>query len=219
MTLARSGHGVSGASIGLRKRIPVGAGLGGGSSDAAACLIALNLLRDARLRCADLARLAAGLGSDVPFFLTGGTALVTGRGETVQALPQPRESWYVLVKPAIHVSTRQVFEALRPAGWSSGSVTRGLADRLRNGDEIDIGINSLQPVLFSLYPAAETCFRAVERLAPGRAFLSGSGPTVVAVADDREGAQTVAEAAAKLGYWTCVVRNSSTEGRDLPCRA
>lgn len=210
--------GTVGATIQLRKRVPVGAGLGGGSSDAAACLVALNELWKADLGCTGLTKLAAGLGSDVPFFLTGGTALTSGRGERVVPLPEPRESWYVLVNPGFHVSTRRVFEALESDDWTSGQETLRLAGDISRGGAAGIGVNNLQQALFRLYPGAETCFRSVERLASGRVFVSGSGPTVVAAPGDRGAAQQIAQAAADLGYWARVVRNYPTEGRQLPCR-
>ena len=96
----------------LRKRIPMGAGLGGGSSDAAAILRALPQLADVRIPFGRLHELAAQLGSDVPFFLQGGTAVGIGRGEEVYPLPNAPDVFGILVAPEIHVSTVEAYRAL-----------------------------------------------------------------------------------------------------------
>lgn len=208
-----------GAAIYLRKHIPVGAGLGGGSSDAATTLLALNHLWETGLDCDSLRRLASKLGSDVPFFLYGGTALVTGRGEIVSPLTFPVTAWYVLTNPGLRVPTGQIFRALRQEDWTSGSITRELAGGLRTGRDAVEGINGLAPALFRLYPAARTCYSAAERLAPGRTFVSGSGPTIVSRCAGRQEAQHVAQVLRSRGFATHVVRNCPTEDRELPCRA
>jgi 4-diphosphocytidyl-2-C-methyl-D-erythritol kinase len=207
-----------GASIALRKRIPAGAGLGGGSSDAATALIALNRLWRTDCDCEALAQLAVTLGSDVPFFLTGGTAMVTGRGERVLPLPFPGTSWYVLTSPGFHVSTATVFSALPHTEWSSGWQTREVANCLAAGETPPAGINGLTQTLFRLYPEAELCFRAAESAVPGRTWVSGSGPTVVSQCNGPEAAQRAADDLRRLGYTTFVVRNYPTEDRELPCR-
>jgi 4-diphosphocytidyl-2-C-methyl-D-erythritol kinase len=206
------------AAIELKKHIPVGAGLGGGSSDGASTLIALNWYWDTDLGCGDLSALAERLGSDVPFFLTGGTALVEGRGERVTALPETGTSWYTLVNPGFHVSTGKIFNALNPGHYTSGATSRKLASEIGAGGPAGAGVNGLQAVLFDLYPAAETCFRSLQELAPGRAHVSGSGPTVFVRAEDADDAARLCASAHRLGYWAQVVRNCPTEGRDLPCR-
>jgi len=97
--------GKHGASITLRKRIPAGAGLGGGSGNAAVTLLALRHFWNVEISDSDLVRLAARLGSDVPFFLNGGTALGIGRGEDIQPLPDIHPEHLVVVFPAVHIST------------------------------------------------------------------------------------------------------------------
>jgi 4-diphosphocytidyl-2-C-methyl-D-erythritol kinase len=98
----------SGVHVTLKKNIPIGAGLGGGSSDAAATLVALNRLWGLGLTCDDLARMGQDLGSDVPFFLHGPTAFVSGRGGEVIPCVLDRDRWMVLINPGFEVSTRWV---------------------------------------------------------------------------------------------------------------
>lgn len=207
-----------GADISLHKRIPVGAGLGGGSSDAATTLVALNAAWQSGRGCETLLPIAAALGSDVPFFLTGGTALVTGRGERVTPLPTLRTSWYLLTNPGLHVSTAEVFGALDPSQWSSGSRTREVARCIREGTEIPLGVNGLAQTLFRLYPEAEACFRAADNVAPGQTWVSGSGPTIASRFESRSDAERASMQMSVLGYATFVVRNYPTEERELPCR-
>lgn len=217
--LRRSTETGRGASMTLRKRIPVGAGLGGGSSDAATALIALNRLWESGHDCRALLGMASALGSDVPFFLTGGTALVTGRGEHVFPLSFPGTAWYLLTNPSIHVSTAKVFAALRRSDWSSGGQTLEVARCLGAGAGAPTGVNGLTRALFHLYPAAEGCFRAAERLAPDRTWVSGSGPTIVSQFPGRPEAEEASVRLRRLGYTTFVVRNYPSEDRQLPCRA
>ncbi|HUZ78316.1 MAG TPA: 4-(cytidine 5'-diphospho)-2-C-methyl-D-erythritol kinase [Chloroflexota bacterium] len=113
-----------GGAFRLLKRIPMAAGLGGGSSDAAAALRLLNAVYQLGLTAAELLAAAATLGSDVPFFLLGGTALAEGRGERLTPLPPLGEQWLVLLNPGVPLSTGHVFGALAPAEQRDGSMTR-----------------------------------------------------------------------------------------------
>ncbi|MBJ8192240.1 4-(cytidine 5'-diphospho)-2-C-methyl-D-erythritol kinase, partial [Bacillus cereus] len=99
----------TGVHIHLDKHIPVAAGLAGGSSDAAAALRGLNKLWKLGISDAELRVLGAELGSDVPFCITGGTALASGRGELLKPLPNPPQCWVILAKPPINVSTAEVY--------------------------------------------------------------------------------------------------------------
>jgi 4-diphosphocytidyl-2-C-methyl-D-erythritol kinase len=218
VVLLRDTHQVrEGCAINLTKAIPAAAGLGGGSSDAAAALVAVARLWKVTGSCSSLVPLAERLGSDVPFFLTGGTALVEGRGEHVSSLPPISDTWYILVKPAIGASTRDVFAALRPSDWSDGGTTCRMARSIRSGRRVEIGTNSLQAALFRVHPEAAICFAAVERLFPGRTMLSGSGPTVFAVCDDHaEAAEGVRRLSGR--YWATAVRSCSPPPHQTPCR-
>jgi 4-diphosphocytidyl-2-C-methyl-D-erythritol kinase len=120
--LARAGAaGDVGVDLALAKRIPAGGGLGGGSSDAAAVLVALNRLLGEPVDAPALHALAAGLGSDVPFFLVGGTALCTGRGERVRPLAPPRPFGLTLLLPPFPTSTAAVYAALQQAPPPAGA--------------------------------------------------------------------------------------------------
>src|SRR5262245_23728115 len=130
--LLRSASGEDrGVKVRLRKRIPVAAGLGGGSSDAAATLWGLNRLWNLRWPAERVAELAVEIGMDVPFFLTPGAALATGRGERIERLRETGGYAMVLVNPGISVPTRDVYAGV-PAGWSAESTgTRRLVEALR----------------------------------------------------------------------------------------
>lgn len=208
-----------GAHITLHKRIPIGAGLGGGSSDAAAAMVALNRIWGLEYSCSVLTERAAAVGSDVPFFLTGGTALVEGRGEVVTALPSHAVSWYVLTNPGFSVSTAAIFARLPSESWTDGAATRRLASDISAGAPPSLAVNALESALFDAYPAALRCFQRAHGLAPGRTMVSGSGPTIISQFDGEEEAATASRALRKVGYWSCVVRNCPTEERNLPCRA
>src|SRR5215203_82194 len=118
----------SGARITLHKEIPMSAGVGGGSSDAAAALLGLTELWNLRISKSDLNEMAAALGSDVPFFLEGPTALVEGRGERVTRIPPPPPGWVVLVSPRYDLKnkTKQLFSYLASTDHSEGIVTHRL---------------------------------------------------------------------------------------------
>ncbi|MEN6643581.1 MAG: 4-(cytidine 5'-diphospho)-2-C-methyl-D-erythritol kinase [Armatimonadia bacterium] len=119
-------------TIGLHKHIPVGAGLGGGSADAAGTLLGLATLHG-QPDLESLHDLAAAIGSDVPFFLQGGTALGTGRGECLEPLPPLTEGWLVIAKPSLSVSTREAYGLLRAKDYSDGSRTARCVETLRRG--------------------------------------------------------------------------------------
>lgn len=124
-----------GVTIRLLKRTPIQAGLGGGSSDAAATLRGMNHLFELGLSQEKLLELAAELGSDVPFFLVGGTASVRGRGEQITALPDGPELWFVVVKPAQSVSTAKAYQAMDDnKNRKSARATREMEMRLSEGD-------------------------------------------------------------------------------------
>jgi 4-diphosphocytidyl-2-C-methyl-D-erythritol kinase len=219
-SLIRRTHFVEqGCAVELEKHIPVGAGLGGGSSDAASALTTLNKLWNLSASCSQLRSLAEQIGSDVPFFLYGGTCLVQGRGERVTTLPEPRPTCYLLVKPPIAVSTAAIYQELSSAEWSRGMATRDVAIEISNGRAPRLGHNSLQDALFRLYPEAETCFSAVRQVA-GEAIVSGSGPTVVSSFSSAVEATEAKMQIERLHeeYWTAVATSCVPAHGSSPCR-
>ncbi len=150
--LRRSHKVVSGVKIKVRKTIPAGAGLGGGSSNAAVTLMALDKLWELNLPPEELADLARALGADVPFFLTGGLCLGEGRGDLVSALPELPPLPCLIALPSFSISTREIYEHYR----SQASLTyRGEASRIKEFLErrrFSRLVNELEPVIFEFYP-------------------------------------------------------------------
>jgi len=179
----------------LEKRIPVGAGLGGGSSDAAAVLLALPVLAGRRISEEGLIRLAAELGSDVPFFLLGGTALGIGSGTEVYPLPDCPRSRGLLVAPDIHVSTAEAYRALgrkltmaapgnmissfQSWAWRNTSGTAGRGDPAG-------GKNDFEAVVFRRHPRLRSIKKALLGLGASPALLTGSGAALFGVFRTRE---------------------------------
>ena len=132
--LAEIGETQCGADIEIRKRIPVGAGMGGGSADAAAVLRAMNRLFDGRLDGARLTEISGEVGSDVPFCVSGGTALAEGRGEILTPLPDFPECAFVICKPEFSISTPELFKKLDMLRSRHHPDTAGIVEALRAGE-------------------------------------------------------------------------------------
>jgi 4-diphosphocytidyl-2-C-methyl-D-erythritol kinase len=171
-----------GIRIELHKETPVQAGLGGGSSDAACSVLQLNQMWELGLPTSRLGELGAQLGSDVPFFLYGGTAEIGGRGEIVTQLPAAEPLWLVLAKPDVRVSTAAVFAALRPEGWSDGSSTALVAESIRKGRPIPFShlTNSLMPGALQMFPEIGTARQLLSDAGAPLVYMSGSGPSLFA---------------------------------------
>jgi 4-diphosphocytidyl-2-C-methyl-D-erythritol kinase len=169
-----------GARLRLEKSIPVGGGLGGGSSDAAGTLLLLNLLWELGLDGTELSILAGALGSDVPFFLVGGTALGTGRGEHVVPQPAISERAVLLGCPPFGLSTAEVYRAL------AAPLTAPLADvtvprlfvKFAEGNDFAPATNDLEAAAFGMRHELATFRDDLLRLGAEVALLSGSGSTV-----------------------------------------
>jgi 4-diphosphocytidyl-2-C-methyl-D-erythritol kinase len=188
----RTGCGL-GARIELRKRIPWSAGLGGGSSDAAATLLALNELWGLGLPLSKLTRLAFELGSDVPFFIHKGTALVEGKGERVRPQPRlPLTSFVLLVPPLPKMpdKTRQMYSGLRVADYTGGKFVEAALLSLRRGErpDPDVMFNVFEKVAFGFFPGLERYRRILEDDGAPRAYLAGSGPCLFASFSRKEDA-------------------------------
>jgi 4-diphosphocytidyl-2-C-methyl-D-erythritol kinase len=175
-----------GARIHLSKKIPVGGGLGGGSSDAAAALRGLSQLWNLPITDADLHLLAAEIGSDVPFFLLGGRARGRGRGEVLTPLPEGPEEWLVLAFPPFSLSTAAVYGAFSaPALTDSAAQTNLRASEIGGGPDR----NDLEPAAESLRAELRRLRLALSEHGATSARLSGSGSTVFGVFGDAESAR------------------------------
>jgi 4-diphosphocytidyl-2-C-methyl-D-erythritol kinase len=176
----------AGVAIHLEKRIPVSAGLGGGSSDAAATLVGLNHFWQLRLTEADLGELASRLGSDVPFFIRGGTQLATGRGETLESLPTPSLRLQLVV-PTVEApdKTRRLYQSLRPDDFTTGTSVTRVADALRRTANFrpDLLTSGFTRAASAAFPAVADTLNALRRngLAP---VLCGAGPTILLLGSD-----------------------------------
>jgi 4-diphosphocytidyl-2-C-methyl-D-erythritol kinase len=196
--LAGAGGVASGASLLLQKRIPVSAGLGGGSADAAATLRALDVLWELDLGVEGLLDVAAAVGSDVPGLLSGGPALISGRGEHVEARTTPR-TWWVLVTQAEGVAAGNAYRWWDEDGGVTGPSTDPLLRALDAGGPRAIAphlFNDLEaPVVARRPDVGEVRQRLLESGALA-AMMCGSGPTVAGLARDGQDAE---ELAAEVG--------------------
>ena len=158
-----------GATLSVTKRIPMGGGLGGGSSDAATVLVALNRLWECGLNENDLASIGVELGADVPVFVRGRSGWAEGRGELLTAVELP-ERWFVLVHPKVHVPTAAVFQA--------PELTRNSAPITMGGFLQSGGRNDFEPVVRTHYPEVGAALDWLGRFAPAR--LTGTGSCIFA---------------------------------------
>ena len=194
------------ASIRLRKRIPIAMGLGGGSSDAASALRGLNELWELKATDEELSEIAATLGSDVAFFLRGGTALAEGRGERVHPMPSIPPFNLTLVFPDIEVTdkTRRMYSHLTPSNYSDGGTTRLLVQMLMAGQFVTESIrgciyNVFQDIAEWEFPLLGQMRRAVAGTGGPELYLCGAGPAMFAVPSDERQHRLVAEALQPMG--------------------
>ncbi|MBT3271742.1 MAG: 4-(cytidine 5'-diphospho)-2-C-methyl-D-erythritol kinase, partial [Spirochaetales bacterium] len=168
----------SGVDIEICKRIPIGGGLGGGSSDAACVLISLNFLCGTGMSREELKPLAAQIGSDVPFFLHGPAALVGGRGEEVESFMPEKTWWVLLVDPGFSISTADAFKWLdefNDHSSSQDSDFAGLNTELREDNQLGQYYNSFEPILRRRFPSIEIILNVLEKNGAALASVSGSG--------------------------------------------
>jgi len=193
-----------GARITLEKRIPVAAGLGGGSADAAAVLVGLNRLWGLRWSAARLAEVAVTLGMDVPFFLHGGAALGTGRGERLEPLPTCALA-LVLVNPRVAASTAEIYGGVQPAMFSDGGRGRGMVAALRSRRPSRVAAtlgNTLERVAAPRYRDVEQMEAALVAAGALGAAMSGSGLTVFGVARSYDHARQIRDRIGRA-RWAC----------------
>ena len=206
--LRERADGLSGARMRLSKAIPVAAGLGGGSSDAAAALRGLNQMWDLDLPREALEQIAARLGSDVPFFVHGGTALAEGRGERITPLPDTPPTELVVALPPLTLAdkTRRMYSLLTPADYTDGSAAERLTDAIRQGRPLEADarwdehlFNVFDGPAFRTFPELERLRRALLEAGARSVHLAGSGPALFTLAGDAAQRGRLTRAAAQAG--------------------
>ncbi len=183
-----------GALISIKKRIPVGAGLGGGSSNAASTLIGLNRLWGLKLNKQRLSAYGAKLGSDVPFFLSGASfAFGNGRGEMIKALsPGKKKLWHIVVAPRFKVSTKKIYEELDKARIGAGRKIRINTDCLDKKKITGMLFNRLEEVTFKKYPGVKKLKENLTEQGIKNVLMSGSGGAVFGIVNSRKEARRIA---------------------------
>lgn len=196
-----------GARIRLDKRIPAGAGLGGGSSNAAGVMLAARRSLHLDVSDRELERAAARIGSDVPFMLTGGTMLAQGRGERLTRLEPIRRGWFVIVKPKVNISTAWVYGNYRFGLTKHRPRTnlKAVNAVLARFPAVTLSFrNDLEDVVCPAYPIVSGVLSDLLFERPCFASMSGSGSALYAVFESRERAQRVAERFSVRGFNTFV---------------
>jgi 4-diphosphocytidyl-2-C-methyl-D-erythritol kinase len=213
-----------GAEITLTKRTPLAAGLGGGSSNAAAVLLGLRQLWGLQADDSILHELAAGMGSDINFFLAGGAALCRGRGERIEAIPCVFSASILLVNPGFGISTKWAYETWAKAAVDtrltvSSSQVSLLLLALAEDDLAGVSrclFNSLEAPSIRKFPVLELIKNAMRDGGASGALMSGSGATVFGLFPDREAAETSARKVREQfgpSMWTKVARFASVRNR------
>lgn len=185
-----------GVEILLEKRIPIAAGMAGGSTDAAAALWGLNDLFELGYSLERLQALSVKLGADIPYCLMGGTALAEGIGEILTKLPTPPQCVLVVAKPDIDVSTRFVYENLHAGALTYHPDIDGMEAAIRSGslDGITKRMgNVLETVTIREYPVIDGIKELMKAAGAENALMSGSGPTVFGIFTEEECARKTAE--------------------------
>ncbi len=197
-----------GATIRLEKGIPVGMGLGGGSSDAAATLLALNALWGLDLGPEGLLPIAADLGSDVPFFLRGGTALGQGRGDVISSLPSLPDRWLVLLcsSKRLPEKTARLYSMLTGDHFTDGTVTNQAVERIKNGD-LDDGIwyNVFESLASKSYRDFQRLREGFVKAGADRVHLAGSGPALFSFVKDKAAGEALRGALQEKGLMAYLV--------------
>lgn len=202
-----------GVAITLTKRIPIAAGMAGGSADAAATMRGLNSLFEMGYSVEELRKLGVKLGADIPYCISGGTMLSEGIGEVLTPLPAPPKCYLAVAKPDIDVSTAFVYQNLRVDSLPFHPDIDGMADALAAGDLQGITDrmgNVLETVTVPAYPVIDRIKKRMCELGAENALMSGSGPTVFGIFKERETAVKAAEtirkeklAGAVFATWFC----------------
>ena len=215
--LLREEHGVTRpVEIEIRKHIPVAAGLGGGSADAAVTLMGLAQMWKLRLDGRALTALAARLGSDIPFFLTGGAAVARGRGERVQRLPALPTTWVVLAMPRVSVLTEWAYGQIRPLEIAQRPDIAGLVDAVKRRDVPAVGRllgNVFEDVIAAHHPIVGELKAQILRGEAYGAAMTGTGPTVFGLMANEAAARRVADSLGAVDGVDVVVTRTFAEER------
>ena len=208
----------AGAAIHLLKRVPIQAGLGGGSADAAAMLVGLNRFWDLRLTQKELLKIGATLGSDVPFLLQGGTARGTGRGEILTYGKSPDPYWLLLVKPKVSVSTAAAYGRFNGKSIATKQTIDTVQQHLENNDLKSAFLTSANTFEELLFPDHEELVICKEFFT-SRGYptiMTGSGPTMVVLLDKPMEALQLQEEIKAAGHdWLSLITKTCTQ-EDLP---
>jgi 4-diphosphocytidyl-2-C-methyl-D-erythritol kinase len=191
-----------GVDISLEKRIPIAAGLGGGSSNAATTIIALNILWDLDLSLPDMEGIATEFGSDIPYFLHGGTAWATHRGEKVSPLPDLQLEMILLVNPHIGISAAEAYGLLPDVAANSRRL-------FSPGTGYDWMFNRLEAGIRGNYAVVDNILANLEDLGAAKALMSGSGSTCLGIFKGQAKLDECQRFFAGKGYWTKAVRTIS----------
>jgi 4-diphosphocytidyl-2-C-methyl-D-erythritol kinase len=176
----------------LKKKIPMGAGLGGGSGNAAGVLMGLNRLWDLKLKPAQLSKIAARLGSDIPFFLCAPSALGQGRGERLTPLQPPKKFHVILVFPRVSMATAEVYQALNFDLTKNSKNIKILREFFSQSNIISLGAhlhNDLEPIVIKRIPVVESIKGKLRSLSAAGTLVSGSGSTVFGIFEDSKAAE------------------------------
>ena len=191
--------GSQGAEISITKNIPVAAGLGGGSSDAASVLMGMNELLHLGLSDQRLMEIGVKLGADVPFFIFKKTALAEGIGEALTVMPEMPAAWVLLVNPGVHVSTAWVYKNLQLTNRAELARLPTLYDSV--ADICSIFANDLESVTIPAFPVIAEIKAAMLQHGALGAMMSGSGPTVFGLFQDKQTAEQARAAITKNTGW------------------
>lgn len=194
-----------GAKMHLRKRIPAPGGLGGGSSNAAVALTGLTRLWHLDISFEMMLEIAGEIGSDVPFFLYGGTAMGFGRGTRIEPIPDIRAEYLLIVTPDVHISTADAFRDLNAANLTSGNSESILVNCRFNAESLDLRHaalkNDFESSVFISHPQIALVKQTLLDLGAVNALMSGSGASVFAVFDKEETRQTAMKALDEQVNW------------------
>ena len=201
--LLRKEYGIKeGLSVHLKKKIPVAAGMAGGSTDAAAAFAGMNELFDLGMTIEDMQKKAVAIGADVPYCIQGGTALSEGIGEILTPLPSAPRCSVIIAKPPIHVSTRFVYENLHLDKLEKHPDIDGILDSIREGNIRGVAErleNVLETVTEKEYPVIGQIKQFLMQRGALGALMSGSGPTVFALYDRNDLAAQACEELRRAG--------------------